>query len=109
MTLPDCSTTGAAVAACGAAGCISGVMTIDIGRLHRVVPGRRYRSVVNLALTEHRIQGPQDTGGGLEIDQPRRAARRHLVVHAPFLAVPVLVDMGGGPGLFPVSYPAQQR
>ena len=48
-------------------------------------------------------------GGGPEIDQPRGAARRHLLVHAPFFDVPVLIDMGGGPDLIGIQHAAQQR
>ena len=46
--------------------------------------------------------------GGLEIDQTGGPAGRDFLVHAPFLDVPVLIDMGGGPDLIGIAHAVQQ-
>ena len=55
------------------------------------------------------IKGFQHAHGGLEVDQLGGLPRRHFLVHAPFLDVPVLVDVCGGPGLVGIDHDPQQR
>src|ERR1700722_1178686 len=45
----------------------------------------------------------------VEIDQFSRPSCRHFVVHAPFLGVPVLIDMGRGPDLIRLDHAMEQR
>ena len=64
---------------------------------------------VTPSLTGSRPELPQDPGGGLEIDLAGGAARRDLLVDAPLLDIPVLVDMGRSPDLVIVTDVMRQR
>ena len=83
ITVPGCRMTSA-VTPCTATNGTLGLMTIvDMVWLHRVRPGRSYKAVVNLSLTDAGIQGLENANSGVEIDQPGGAARRDFAVHAP--------------------------
>src|SRR5437016_4715954 len=62
----------------------------------KLLTNRRRKPLVN-RLTDSRLQGLQNAGRGREIDQTGGASGRDFVVDTPFLDVPVLIDMGGGP------------
>src|SRR5579871_4845846 len=118
ITWPACSTipVAAVVGAVAVAAWIFGLIVIAM--IHRQ-EARCEASprVVNLSLTEPRsiglsgvfVESLQNAGRCLEIDQFRGLPGHDFLVHAPFLGVPVLIDMGRGPGLVGSDHPMKQR
>src|SRR6185312_17558066 len=76
ITVPGCRTTSAVTPGTATSGTIGLMAIVDIAWLHRVRPGRGYKAVVNLSLTDAGIQGLEDANGGAEIDQSGGTARR---------------------------------